>query len=52
MNWVNILAEESRRNDLLFVDQLVEKYRIDPKAVSRALLRYESRGLIDRKSVV
>jgi predicted transcriptional regulator of viral defense system len=48
MNWVNILAEESRRNDLLFIDQLVEKYKVDPKAVSKALLRYEGRGLIER----
>jgi predicted transcriptional regulator of viral defense system len=48
MNWVNILAEESRRNDLVLVDQLVKKYDIDPKAVSKALLRYERRGLIER----
>jgi predicted transcriptional regulator of viral defense system len=48
MDWVNILAEESRRNDLLFVDQLVEQYKVDPKSVSKALLRYENRGLIER----
>ena len=48
MNWVQVLADESRRNDLLFVDQLVKKYGVDAKAVSKALLRYESRGLIER----
>jgi predicted transcriptional regulator of viral defense system len=48
MDWVNILAEESRRNDILIVDHLVKKYSIDPKAVSKALLRYEHRGLIER----
>jgi predicted transcriptional regulator of viral defense system len=48
MNWVQVLADESRRNDLLFVDQLVKKYGVDTKAVSKALLRYERRGLIER----
>lgn len=48
MDWISILAEDARRSDLILADQLARKHAVDLKVVSKALSRYERRGLVER----
>lgn len=47
MNWTNILAEESRKNSLLHLDELARRYNIPEIIARNALHRYEARGLVE-----
>src|SRR5216684_514252 len=48
MDWIAVLAEEARRNDIILADQWTAKYGIDLKTVSKALSRCAKRGLVER----
>src|SRR5258708_16111106 len=48
MDWIAVLAEEARRNDIILADQWAAKYGIDLKTVSKALSRCAKRGLVER----
>ena len=50
MNWTTILAEESRRNSLLRLDDLVRRYNVQEVVARNALRRYEVRGLVEHIS--
>ncbi len=48
MDWIAVLAEEARRNDIILADQWTAKYGIDRKTVAKALSRCAKRGLVER----
>jgi predicted transcriptional regulator of viral defense system len=50
MNWATILADESRKNSLLRLDELSRRYNIHEIVARNALRRYESRGLVEHIS--
>jgi predicted transcriptional regulator of viral defense system len=50
MNWTTILAEESRRNSVLRLDDLAHRYNVNEPIARNALRRYESRGLVEHIS--
>ena len=50
MNWTTILAEESRRNSVLRLDDLARRYKVNELIARNALRRYESRGLVEHIS--
>ena len=47
MNWTTILAEESRRNSILRLEDLVCRYHVQEVVARNALRRYEIRGLVE-----
>ena len=50
MNWTIILAEESRRNSILRLEDLVRRYNVQEVVARNALRRYEIRGLVEHIS--
>jgi predicted transcriptional regulator of viral defense system len=50
MNWTTILAEESRTNSILRLDDLAHRYNIQEIVARNALRRYEARGLVEHIS--
>jgi len=50
MNWATILAEESRRNSVLKLDDLVSRYNVHEVTARSALRRYAARGLVEHIS--
>jgi predicted transcriptional regulator of viral defense system len=50
MNWATILAEESRKNSLLRLDELARQYNLQEIVARNALRRYEARGLVEHVS--
>jgi predicted transcriptional regulator of viral defense system len=50
MNWTTILANESRTNSILRLDDLADRYSIHEIVVRNALRRYEARGLVEHIS--
>lgn len=50
MNWATILADESRKNTILRLDDLALRYNIQEIVARNALRRYESRGLVEHIS--
>jgi predicted transcriptional regulator of viral defense system len=50
MNWTTILAEESRRNSILRLEDLVRRYNVKEVVARNALRRYEIRGLVEHIS--
>jgi len=50
MNWTTILAEESRKNSVLRLDDLARRYNVQEIVARNALRRYESRGLVEHIS--
>ena len=50
MNWTTILADESRANSILRLDDLVQRYSIQEIVARNALRRYEARGLVEHIS--
>jgi predicted transcriptional regulator of viral defense system len=50
MNWATILADESRKNSILRLDDLARRYQIQEVVARNALRRYESRGLVEHVS--
>ena len=50
MNWTTILAEESRRNSILRLEDLVRRYNVQEVVARNALRRYEIRGLVEHIS--
>jgi predicted transcriptional regulator of viral defense system len=50
MNWTTILAEESRRNSVLRLDDLARRHNVNELIARNALRRYESRGLVEHIS--
>jgi len=50
MNWTTILADESRKNTILRLDDLARRYNIQEIVARNALRRYESRGLVEHIS--
>ena len=47
MNWTTILAEESRKNSILLLDELSRRYHIQENAAYGALRRYEKQGVVE-----
>lgn len=50
MNWAAHLADESRRNTILRLDDLARRYNIPEAVVRNALRRAEARGLVEHVS--
>lgn len=50
MNWTTILADESRANSILRLDDLAHRYHIQEIVARNALRRYEARGLVEHIS--
>ncbi|MBZ5524360.1 MAG: hypothetical protein LAP21_19155 [Acidobacteriia bacterium] len=50
MNWTTILADESRKNSLLRLDDLARRYNIQEIVARNALSRYAARGLVEHVS--
>lgn len=50
MNWTTILANESRKNSLLRLDDLARQYNLQEIVARNALRRYEARGLVEHIS--
>jgi predicted transcriptional regulator of viral defense system len=50
MNWTTILAEESRSNSILRLDDIAHRYNIQEIVARNALRRYEARGLVEHIS--
>lgn len=50
MNWTTILAEESRRNTLLRLDDLARRYDVKELTARNALRRCETRSLVEHIS--
>jgi predicted transcriptional regulator of viral defense system len=50
MNWTTILAEEARKNSVLRLDDLVDRYQVQEIVARNALRRYEGRGLVEHVS--
>lgn len=50
MNWTTILADESRRNSILRLDDIARRYNTTGPVVRGALSRYERRGLVEHVS--
>ena len=50
MNWTTILADESRTNSILRLDDLARRYNIQEVVARNALRRYEARGLVEHIS--
>lgn len=50
MNWATILANESRKNTVLRLDDLARRYNLQEAAVRNALRRSEARGLVEHVS--
>jgi hypothetical protein len=50
MNWTTILADESRRNSILRLDELARRYNIQEIVARNALRRYGARGLVEHVS--
>lgn len=50
MNWATILADESRKNSLLRLDDLARQYNLQEIVARNALRRYEARGLVEHIS--
>lgn len=50
MNWTTILADESRKNSILRLDDLARRYNIQEIVARNALRRYEARGLVEHIS--
>jgi predicted transcriptional regulator of viral defense system len=50
MNWATILADESRKNSILRLDDLALRYNIQEIVARNALRRYESRGFVEHIS--
>ncbi|HWZ46549.1 MAG TPA: hypothetical protein VNW97_23955 [Candidatus Saccharimonadales bacterium] len=50
MNWTTILADESRKNSILRLDDLAHRYNIQEISARNALRRYEGRGLVEHIS--
>jgi predicted transcriptional regulator of viral defense system len=48
MDWVKTIREEAQRSAVLRTDELAERYKIIPVAVTQALARQEHRGLVER----
>lgn len=48
MDWTKTIREEGQKTPVLQTDQLAQKYRVTPIAVTQALARQERRGLIER----
>lgn len=50
MNWTTILAEESRKNSILRLDDLARRYNVQEVVARNALRRYEAHGLVEHIS--
>jgi predicted transcriptional regulator of viral defense system len=50
MNWTTILAEESRKNSILRLDDVALRYNVPEIIARNALRRYEGRGLVEHVS--
>lgn len=50
MNWTTVLAEEARKNSILRLDDLVDRYQVQEIVARNALRRYEARGLVEHVS--
>lgn len=50
MNWTKVLAEESRKNCLLRLDDLARQYHVQEVVVQSALRRYEAQGIVEHVS--
>ena len=50
MNWTTILAEESRKNSVLRLDDLARLYNVHEIVARNALRRYQTRGLVEHIS--
>lgn len=50
MDWPKVLAQESRTQAIILVDQLARKHRLSIRAVRAALKRQQQRGLVERVS--
>jgi len=50
MNWTTILADESRTNSILRLDDLAHRYNIREIVARNALRRHEARGLVEHIS--
>ena len=50
MNWTTILADESRTNSIVRLDDLARRYNIQEVVARNALRRYEARGLVEHIS--
>jgi predicted transcriptional regulator of viral defense system len=50
MNWTTVLANESRKNSLLRLDELARQYDLQETVARNALRRYEARGLVEHIS--
>jgi len=50
MNWTTILAEESRKNSILRLDDLARRYNVQEIVARNALRRYETHGLVEHIS--
>lgn len=50
MNWTKALAEESRKNCLLRLDDLARQYHVQEVVVQSALRRYEVQGIVEHVS--
>lgn len=50
MNWTTILAEESRKNSILRLDDVARRYHVHQSIARNALRRYEARGLVEHIS--
>lgn len=50
MNWTTILADESRKNSILRLDDLARRYSIQEIVARNALRRYEAHGLVEHIS--
>jgi predicted transcriptional regulator of viral defense system len=50
MNWTTILADESRTNSILRLDDLARRYNIQEVVAGNALRRYEAHGLVEHIS--
>lgn len=50
MNWTTVLAEEARKNSILRLDDLVDRYQVQEIVARNGLRRYEARGLVEHVS--
>jgi len=50
MNWTTILAEESRKNSVLRLEELAHRYNVREIVARNALRRYAARGLVEHVS--
>jgi len=50
VNWTTILADESRTNSILRLDDIARRYNSSEHVVRSAFSRYENRGLVEHVS--